>query len=219
MEITSPPDGTLYPLDAPITVPLLATFNDDEHGAGQLSCAWQTTLHHNNHAHSEPSDASCVSSAQISPVGCDGNVYFYTVSLTVSDPLGLAATDTVTLLPDCPNVAPVAVGDSVTVAQGYAVAIDVLANDADAVGAIDPTSVEIVSTPVHGTASVDALTGVVTYAHDGSRRRVTGSRTACATPGAALERRRRLDPCDQPEPSGRDHEPCRTSRPSPAAIS
>ena len=36
-------------------------------------------------------------------MGCDGKVYFYTVSLTVTDPLGLARSDTVTLLPDCPN--------------------------------------------------------------------------------------------------------------------
>ncbi len=169
VEVTSPADGTLYALDAPTTYPLQASFNDAEHGAGQLTCAWRTTLHHNNHTHTEPVDTSCSSSTQISPVGCDGNVYFYTVSLTVADPLGLETTDTVTLLPDCPNVAPVAVGDAASVAQGYSVAIDVLANDGDAVGLIDPTSVEIVGPPLHGSTAVDAQTGVVTYTHDGSQ--------------------------------------------------
>ena len=169
LEITSPPDGTLYPLDAPSSYPLLASFNDAEHGAGQLTCAWRTTLHHNNHSHTEPVDTSCASSVQISPVGCDGNVYFYTVSLTVTDPLGLGATDSATLLPDCPNVPPVAVGDSASVAQGYSTAIDILANDTDAVGAIDPGSVELTTPPLHGATSVDAITGVVTYTHDGSQ--------------------------------------------------
>jgi PKD repeat protein len=167
--VTSPADGTLYPLDAPSFHPLLASFNDAEHGAGQLTCAWRTTLHHNNHSHTEPVDPSCSSSTQITPVGCDGNVYFYTVSLTVTDPLGLEATDTVTLLPDCENVAPVAVGDGASVAQGYSVAIDVLANDGDTVGTIDPGSVEIVALPLHGSVVVDAQTGVVTYTHDGSQ--------------------------------------------------
>ncbi len=167
--ITSPADGTLYPLDAPSGYPLLASFNDDEHGAGQLTCAWQTALHHNNHVHTEPVDTSCASSVQISPVGCDGNVYFYTVSLTVTDPLGLSGSDTVTLLPDCPNEAPIAVGDAATVAQGYSVAIDVLANDSDPVGAIDPTSLEITVPALHGATSVDSVTGVVTYSHDGTQ--------------------------------------------------
>ena len=169
VEITSPTDGTLYPLDAPSSYSLLAAFNDAEHGAGQLTCAWQTRLHHNNHVHSEPIDSSCASDVQISPVGCDGNVYFYSVSLTVTDPLGLAGSDTVTLVPDCPNQAPVALGESATVAQGYSVAIDVLANDSDPVGAIDPASVEITTPPLHGASSVDPGTGVVTYRHDGSQ--------------------------------------------------
>ena len=101
--ISSPADGTIFPLGAPSSFPLLASFTDGEHGSGQLTCAWQTTLHHNNHAHIEPTDASCASSALISPVGCDGNSYFYSVALTVTDPLGLAATDTSTLAPDCQN--------------------------------------------------------------------------------------------------------------------
>lgn len=101
VEITSPANGSLYPLSMPIVVPLQATFSDAEHGAGQLTCAWQTTLHHNNHSHVEPIDTTCSTSTQITPVGCDGNTYFYTVSLTVTDPLGLGATETSTLLPDC----------------------------------------------------------------------------------------------------------------------
>ena len=167
--ISSPANGSLYSLAGPSIYPLLASFSDAEHSSGQLTCAWETMLHHNNHTHSEPIDSSCTSSVQISPIGCDGNVYYYTVALTVSDPLGLAATDTVTLVPACANASPLAVPDDAMVARGFPVAIDVLANDSDGLGAIDPGSVEIMTPALHGTTSVHPLTGVVSYAHDGSQ--------------------------------------------------
>jgi VCBS repeat-containing protein len=48
------------------------------------------------------------------------------------------------------------------------VLIDVLSNDTDAEGNIDPTTVAIVGTPANGGTAVDAVTGEVTYTHDGS---------------------------------------------------
>jgi glucose/arabinose dehydrogenase len=169
VEVTSPADGSLYSLAAPTIYPLAASFSDAEHSSGQLTCAWQTTLHHNTHSHGEPIDSSCTSSAQISPTACDGSTYYYTVSLTVSDPLGLSASDTVTLVPACVNAAPIAVADAATVARGASVPIGVAANDSDGLGSIDPGSVEIVTPPLHGTTSVHPTTGVVTYAHDGTQ--------------------------------------------------
>jgi hypothetical protein len=46
--------------------------------------------------------------------------------------------------------------------------VDVLANDADADGDIDPTTVQVTSYPGSGTVVVDAVTGAIEYTHDGS---------------------------------------------------
>ncbi|MDH3631818.1 MAG: tandem-95 repeat protein, partial [Gammaproteobacteria bacterium] len=61
------------------------------------------------------------------------------------------------------NDAPVAVVDSASVAEDGSVDVDVVANDTDLDGTIDPTTVVITSGPSNGTVSVNATTGVVTY--------------------------------------------------------
>ena len=61
------------------------------------------------------------------------------------------------------NGPPVAEDDSFSTAEDTVVVIDVLANDTDLDGTIDPTSVAIVSDPTNGSLSVDAVTGLVTY--------------------------------------------------------
>lgn len=66
------------------------------------------------------------------------------------------------------NAAPVAGDDLLSVSWSDSVAVDVLANDSDADGTIDSTSVTIVMPPVHGTATINAVTGVITYHHDAS---------------------------------------------------
>lgn len=65
------------------------------------------------------------------------------------------------------NTAPATSGDVASTAPGGSVTIDVLANDTDAQGNLDPTSVTVTTAPTHGTANVDA-SGSVTYTHDGS---------------------------------------------------
>ncbi|UCG83439.1 MAG: tandem-95 repeat protein [Dehalococcoidia bacterium] len=64
------------------------------------------------------------------------------------------------------NVAPVAADDQATTTEDTSVVIDVCANDTDADGTIDVTSVGIVVGPAHGSASVSATTGKVTYNPD-----------------------------------------------------
>ncbi len=66
------------------------------------------------------------------------------------------------------NRTPVANDNEAYVAPGGSVLIDILANDTDAGGLLDPTTVELVSNPSNGTASVNGTTGVVTYSHNGS---------------------------------------------------
>jgi hypothetical protein len=61
------------------------------------------------------------------------------------------------------NAFPVAVSDSATTNQNTAINIDVLANDSDQDGTIDPTTVTIIGAASHGTTSVNPITGVITY--------------------------------------------------------
>ena len=102
--ITSPLDGTLYPLTGETIYPLRATVTDLEHSASQLSYKWQTTLHHEQHSHPEPVDTSPETTTQRLAPGVRGETYFVTISLTVTDAAGLSTTKTVTLYPDCRSV-------------------------------------------------------------------------------------------------------------------
>jgi len=165
--ITSPTDGTRYPLSGDTTYNLAANISDAEHGPAQRTCEWQTTLHHNDHAHLEPVDPNCATTAVISPLGCDEETYYYRLALTVTDSAGLSTTRDVRLYPDCPNAPPVAVADLATVAQGYSVVIDVLANDRDPDGSLDPTSVAIAGPAIFGSTAIEPLTGTITYTHGG----------------------------------------------------
>lgn len=65
------------------------------------------------------------------------------------------------------NFPPVAGDDNGLVATGAAAVIDVLANDSDADGILNPASVIIVDQPLNGTVTIEPLTGAITYTHDG----------------------------------------------------
>ncbi|MFT2008582.1 PQQ-dependent sugar dehydrogenase [Pontibacter sp. 13R65] len=99
--ITSPAEGTLYPLTEQKVYNLTATVTDREHSGSQLQYAWQTILHHNQHTHPEPIDNKPTTTTTISPIGCDGETYFYRISLKVTDAGGLSGEDHVDLYPDC----------------------------------------------------------------------------------------------------------------------
>ncbi len=64
--------------------------------------------------------------------------------------------------------APLAANDSVSVPFAQSAVIDVLANDSDSDGSLVPSSVSVVLSPQHGSASVNPATGAITYTHDGS---------------------------------------------------
>jgi hypothetical protein len=104
VEITSPSDGTLYPITGETIYQLRATVTDDEHSASQLTYRWQTTMHHESHQHPEPPDNQPETSANIAPVGCDGENYFYSITLTVTDAAGASTTKEVKLYPDCSGI-------------------------------------------------------------------------------------------------------------------
>ncbi len=101
VDITSIQNGQFYPLDETTIFPLVAAVTDAEHSSAQISCKWQTSLHHNTHVHPEPPSSACASQATISPLGCGSETYFYDVVFTATDAAGLSATEQVFLYPDC----------------------------------------------------------------------------------------------------------------------
>ena len=62
---------------------------------------------------------------------------------------------------------PIANDDAASVAEGGSVLIDLIANDTDPEGALDPSSIEIVSAPNNGSLALQG-DGTVLYTHDGS---------------------------------------------------
>jgi ribosomal protein L24E len=88
-----------------------------------------------------------------------------TFQYTIKDNAGLtsnAATVSISI-----NLPPTAGDDSARVNPGGSVNINVIANDSDPDGTIDPTSIVITSPPAHGTATPNP-DGTVTYVQDGS---------------------------------------------------
>lgn len=101
VNITSPNDGGSYSMTQSTSYNLTAAVSDGQTAAGSLTYAWQVFLHHNEHYHPEPVMTSASASTVISPIGCDGNAYYYRIRLTVTDPQGLTAWDEVYLYPEC----------------------------------------------------------------------------------------------------------------------
>jgi uncharacterized repeat protein (TIGR01451 family) len=79
------------------------------------------------------------------------------------DPQGIATTATVSVWVVPAVATPIARDDFATSLLGGAVAIDVLANDSDRNGPIDPTTLVFLTDPTLGQVSVDIESGIVTY--------------------------------------------------------
>ncbi len=118
--VTSPAPGTLYSMSGQTTYTLAADVTDPEHSQAQLSPQWQVVLHHNNHSHPEPVDTNWSPTVVISPLGCDGDTYFYRFTLTVTDAAGLAGSSFVDVYPNCTSNAAPTISDisNQTIASG-----------------------------------------------------------------------------------------------------
>ncbi len=168
VKITSPAPGTRYPLaQGEIVYPLTADVTDLEQGQETLTYAWQTVLHHNDHTHEEPADPNPETSTVISPAYSQVETYFFVISLTVTDPLGLSTTDSVTLYPDAAGLPVEANDDYASVEIGGVVEVDVLGNDRGAISDADPASLRIVQPPTNGVASTNPAKGTIRYTHNG----------------------------------------------------
>jgi hypothetical protein len=113
---------------------------------------------------------------------------------TATDSYGTSNQARVTLTVSAVNYAPAAVDDQVSTREDTPVIIDVLSNDSDPDGNLDPTSVSIVTGAAHGTTSVDPLTGKVTYSpslhfygQDGFAYKVCDTLNACSTANVIID--------------------------------
>ena len=170
-QITQPADGGLYSMLAPSTVQVRSSISDAQSSTASLTCSLLVELVHNTHTHQEPLINACSADVVITPAGCDGNTYSWRFSLTVTDPQGLSTTDSNSLLPNCavlPNQPPHASNDTAPVARGGSALVDVLSNDSDPDGSLDPTTVSVASPPASGSAQVNPVTGAITYTHGGT---------------------------------------------------
>jgi len=96
------------------------------------------------------------------PAGTVATLYFDLLGFGEND--SQVVVDNVLIIGEWP-VPPIASDDTAETVAGQAVDIDVLANDFDPDGELDPTTVQIVpdSGPDHGIVEVDDQSGVVTY--------------------------------------------------------
>ena len=104
--ITSPTNGMRYPMSTQTTYPLSALISDTEHSSEQLNCTWITTLHHNNHIHSDPADTNCTSTVTILATGLRWPNVLLQHRVESDRPAGLSTTQEVRLYPDCPDLPP-----------------------------------------------------------------------------------------------------------------
>ena len=125
--ITSPANGTLYPMTGETTYNLSATVTDKEHSSSQLFYKWQTILHHDKHEHPEPVDTARKTTTVITPLGCGAETYYYQIALTVTDAEGLSTYKEVNLYPACS-------ANTKRIKQNNEEAIELLKNDQKKIG-------------------------------------------------------------------------------------
>lgn len=123
VEILSPPDGGTYSTSLPQMVTLQGAATDAEHASGELSCSWQVVLHHAEHTHPGPLDPNCDTTALLVTDGCDDSLHFQELRFTATDPLGLSATASHYLVPDCDRNLN-GVDDALDIASGASLDLD-----------------------------------------------------------------------------------------------
>ncbi len=128
----------------------------------------------------EPDSIAIVSgpvNGTITAINSDGTVeYVHDGSETVADSFtytildnsgAVSNTATVNLVVTPVNDAPVANNDAFTVNEGSTTNLDLVGNDSDVDGAVNPASIVITGAPTNGSIVINA-NGTVDYTHDGS---------------------------------------------------
>ena len=160
-EVNDPPvalnDGALTAEETPVEINVTANDSDVD-GTINPTTVTVATLPGNGTTSVNPTTGAITYTPNLNFEGIDSFTY------TVKDDDGASSNAaTVTVDVGGSNDPPVAVDDAATVNEEVATPINVLSNDSDVDGTIDPTTVTIVTPPVNGTAVVNPVTGVVTY--------------------------------------------------------
>lgn len=101
VKITSFKDGDRYDLNQTALLILDAEVKDAEHKQEDLSYEWRVFFHHNDHFHPDPVNYDSKTFTLISPVGCEDEIYWYRIELSVTDPGGLTTKDRGEVFPYC----------------------------------------------------------------------------------------------------------------------
>jgi glucose/arabinose dehydrogenase len=85
-------------------IALSAEVSDNEEANSQLTYRWTVRLYHDDHSHPALDVTRQTSQVNLEIVPCDGHLYFYRVTLRVTDSYGLSTTSTKDIYPNCnPN--------------------------------------------------------------------------------------------------------------------
>ncbi len=82
-------------------IQLSAQATDNEESSNLLSYRWIVRLFHDEHSHPHLDVTRSTSQINLEQVPCDGHIYFYRITLIVSDSYGLSTTYTKDIYPDC----------------------------------------------------------------------------------------------------------------------
>ncbi|MFY7912329.1 MAG: NPCBM/NEW2 domain-containing protein [Emticicia sp.] len=80
---------------------LSAQTSDNEESSSQLTYRWTVRLHHDDHSHPALDVTRQTAQTSLEIVPCDGHLYFYRVTLRVTDSYGLWVTYTKDIYPNC----------------------------------------------------------------------------------------------------------------------
>ncbi|MEO0470796.1 MAG: PQQ-dependent sugar dehydrogenase [Bacteroidota bacterium] len=101
VEISSFEDSAFYSVNGITELLLAADVQDAEHRPDEMRYQWQTFLHHNTHYHPEPIDEQAETTTLVTPEGCNDEIYYFRIKLTVTDPAGLEDSDEKLVFPYC----------------------------------------------------------------------------------------------------------------------
>lgn len=150
-------DSVSTPEDTAVTIDVAANDTDVDSGDAVVPASIVITTAP-EHGSASVSNGRILYTPVLNFNGADRLAY------TIEDSQGaVSAAATVLINVTGVNDLPAAVDDSASLREDDSVEIAVTANDSDSDGSLDLTSVHIILVPSHGAATVDAVTGAVTY--------------------------------------------------------
>ncbi|MBU0595117.1 tandem-95 repeat protein, partial [Candidatus Bipolaricaulota bacterium] len=152
-------DSAVTAENAPVDIDVVANDSDSD-GSVDPTTVVITKAPKDGSANVNPATGAVT---YVPKAGFCGADYF---KYTISDNDGATSNEAKVDIEVLCNEAPEAEDDSATTDENTSVGIDVVANDSDSDGTIDPSTIVITKDPSEGTLSVHPSTGVITYTPD-----------------------------------------------------